>query len=153
MILLVGFALVFMVLGTVYYLSMKKQLVITSHVLANAQQGAWTGVEVVRQYLQSRTSDQLAEYKTTSETDPEQLIINLPAGAKNKIGAQIIKAISYSDDSYDITAQITNNNTLAKSTSTIEVVYTLSTTNSGVDPSNGKMKTEITSKIKWARYL
>ncbi|MFC4952238.1 hypothetical protein [Acinetobacter puyangensis] len=140
MVALVGFALVSALLGTAYYLRMKQQAAVASHALTNAQQGAWAGVEIVRQYLQNRNATQLAAYKTAS---PAELTITLPTGSKNNITAKIIKAEPNSDSSsYEITAQIKNNNTAAKSASTIQVVYKVDVTNSGENGNDGNSSTK-----------
>ncbi|KAA8733783.1 hypothetical protein F4V57_06945 [Acinetobacter qingfengensis] len=123
MVLLVGFALISSILGTAYYLRMQQQVAMASHALTNAQQGAWAGVEVVRQYLEKNIT-QIAK-----ETAPVSLSIN--SKGANQITAKITNITGPTNNQYKITAQIQNNNKAAKSTSTIEVVYNVNVGSSG----------------------
>src|SRR5699024_8055344 len=75
---LVGIALIVSITGTAYYLRAKQYSATSNHALTQAQADVWSGVEIVRQYLNTRSEPQLATLK--SDGIPE--ITNLPRNIK-----------------------------------------------------------------------
>lgn len=114
---LVGIALIVSITGTAYYLRAKQYSATSNHALTQAQADVWSGVEIVRQYLNTRSEPQLATLK--SDGIPE--ITNLPRNIK--ITAKVDKEPTLESGLYTVTSTITSRNTTSKSASTIQVVY------------------------------
>lgn len=114
---LVGIALIVSITGTAYYLRAKQYSATSNHALTQAQADVWSGVEIVRQYLNTRSEPQLA----TLKSDGIPVITNLPLNIE--ITAKVDKEPTLESGLYTVTSTITSRNTTSKSASTIQVVY------------------------------
>lgn len=114
---LVGIALIVSITGTAYYLRAKQYSATSNHALTQAQADVWSGVEIVRQYLNTRSEPQLA----TLKSDGIPVITNLPDNIK--ITAKVDKEPTLESGLYTVTSTITSRNTTSKSASTIQVIY------------------------------
>lgn len=114
---LVGIALIVSITGTAYYLRAKQYSATSNHALTQAQADVWSGVEIVRQYLNTRSEPQLA----TLKSDGIPVITNLPDNIK--ITAKVDKEPTLESGLYTVTSTITSRNTVSKSASTIQAVY------------------------------
>lgn len=114
---LVGIALIVSITGTAYYFRAKQYSATSNHALTQAQADVWSGVEIVRQYLNTRSEPQLA----TLKSDGIPVITNLPPNIE--ITAKVDKEPKLESGLYTVTSTITSRNTTSKSASTIQVIY------------------------------
>jgi len=132
---LFGLAFTATVLGSAAYIRSTQALSMASHAQVQAQLKAWTGAELVRQYLaavQTQSSANLIALAAAVNHAPTPLTIT---------GVQGVTATLMSVDSAtaptQFTAQIqgsTASNTSAASTSTLQAVYTVKTSGGGTTP-------------------
>ncbi len=127
---LVSIALIVSITGTAYYLRAKQYSATSNHALTQAQADVWSGVEIVRQYLNTRSEPQLATLK--SDGIPE--ITNLPRNIK--ITAKVDKEPTLESGLYTVTSTITSRNTTSKSASTVQVVYEIGRGGGSSNPSS-----------------
>ena len=123
-VLLTGLALTAGVLGTVSYVRDSQEQDRTAHAQTQAQMKAWTGAEVVQQYLGQLDGAALAALldQTASRQQPLELQMQ-GAGVEGVIAARIV---GIDKDAGTITARITGvgaPGTRAEARSVLEVVY------------------------------
>ena len=116
---LVGIALIVSIAGTAYYLRAKQYAVASNHALTQAQADVWTGVEIVQQYLNSRSASQL----DTLRIDGIPAITNLPPNIAITAKIDSVNKLTSEPGLYTVTSTITSRNTISKSASTVQVVY------------------------------
>lgn len=126
--LLVGLSLSVAALGTAHYIRSQQKQDIATHALTQAQMKAWTGAELVRQYLQKLQDDnQLSAFYASVVQRPVPSPLTLTGeGVTGTILAEI-KAIDATAGT--VTARITGitaPNSPAEARALLEVVYAVS---------------------------
>ncbi|RZG48990.1 hypothetical protein [Acinetobacter wuhouensis] len=116
-VLLVGLALGGSVLGTAYYLKSSQKSLVASHALTNAQSGAWTGVEVLRQYLNN------LDGATILSLNDNSLKLKIQDGRELNVNHIAATQTSTSPEVYQVSAQVQNLSTRSEASSTIQIVY------------------------------
>ena len=116
---LVGIALIVSITGTAYYLRTKQYSAASNHALTQAQADVWSGVEIVQQYLNTRSASQL----DTLMTDGIPAITNLPPNIAITAKIDSVNKSTTESGLYTVTSTITSRNTISKSASTVQVVY------------------------------
>lgn len=123
LLLLVGMMLTVMVLGTSAYLRQQQVYTLSNHAQTQAQLKAWTGAELVRQYLQNvQTQGKWAQLMAA--TFPQALTLQ-GEGVEGFITVQLIGANPVTNT---VTSQITGmtaQGSTAEASSTLELVFTL----------------------------
>ncbi|WP_314409509.1 hypothetical protein [Pseudomonas kuykendallii] len=114
-ILLAGLALTVTALGVTHAVRSAQDKQVTVHAATHAQAGAWTGVEVFRQYLKSINQASLEALAAG-----QAVSISLGDMA---LGAVIVQNTVTSGSTRRITANIRNQDAAARSTSVIQAVY------------------------------
>lgn len=120
--LLVGLSLSVAALGTAHYIRSQQKQDIATHALTQAQMKAWTGAELVRQYLQKlQTDNQLsAFYASVSVPSP------LTLTGEGVTGAMLADIAAIDATAGTVTARITGitaPNSPAEARAVLEVVY------------------------------
>jgi hypothetical protein len=127
---LFGLAFTATVLGSAAYIRSTEAVSVASHAQVQAQLKAWTGVEVVREYLAAlQTSGSLPALAAVVANSSTPLVINGVSG----ISASLVAVDNATNPSL-ITAQIvgtTATGTPAQATSIIQAVYSISTGSGG----------------------
>ena len=127
-VLLVGLAVAASALGTAYYINMSQKSLVSSHALTNAQSGAWTGVEILRQYLEILAKDG----SISSLNEESFLSLNVQGKTCNLQNEEVcplqVKIISSKEVGTDsrqfrVTANIQNISEKSEASSTIQAVY------------------------------
>ncbi|WP_198333435.1 hypothetical protein [Psychrobacter aquimaris] len=127
-VLLVGLAVAASALGTAYYINMSQKSLVSSHALTNAQSGAWTGVEILRQYLEILAKDG----SISSLNEESFLSLNVQGKTCNlqkeevcPLQVKIISSKEVGTDSrqFRVTANIQNISKKSEASSTIQAVY------------------------------
>jgi hypothetical protein len=131
---LFGLAFTATVLGSAAYIRSTEAVSMASHAQTQAQLKAWTGTEIVREYLAAQqTSGNLTALAAVVTLAPTPLTINGVTGV-----AATLTAVDNPLIPTQFTAQIqgsTATNTAAAATSTIQAVYSVTTTGaSAVQP-------------------
>jgi len=116
---LVGIVLIVSITSTAYYLRAKQYSATSNHALTQAQADVWSGVEIVRQYLDTRSEPQL----DTLMTDGIPEITNLPPNIAIIAKIDSVEKLTSELGLYTVTSTITSQNTTSKSASTVKVVY------------------------------
>ena len=116
---LVGIALIVSITGTAYYLRTKQYSAASNHALTQAQADVWSGVEIVQQYLNTRSASQL----DTLMTDGIPAITNLPPNIAITAKIDSVNKSTSESGFYAVTSTITSRNTISKSASTLQVIY------------------------------
>ncbi|WP_313517380.1 hypothetical protein [Pseudomonas sp.] len=114
-ILLAGLALTVTALGVTHAVRSAQDKQVTVHAATHAQAGAWTGVEVFRQYLMS-VSEATLEALAAGQT------VNISLG-NMALGAVIVQNTVTSGTTRRVTANIRNQDDAARATSVIQAVY------------------------------
>ncbi len=133
-VLLVGLAIASSVLGTAYYLKSSQKSLAASHALTNAQSGAWTGVEVFREYLNDLDGTAILALPKN-----KPIMLNVQHGRKLKVDHIEPSQTSISPEKYQVSAQIQNISDISEASSTIQAVYEITFDSSSSQPSNGKI--------------
>lgn len=126
---LFGMAFTATVLGTAAYIHSTQSLSVASHAQVQAQLKAWTGVEVVREYLaslQSQSSANLPALAVLVNSAPQPLTFTGVTGF-----TATLTAVNSTTAPTQFTAQITGttaSNTTAQAYSTVQAVYAVTTT-------------------------
>lgn len=135
LLLLVGMVLTVMVLGTSAYLRQQQVYTLSNHAQTQAQLKAWTGAELVRQYLQNvQTQGKWAQLM--GATFPQKLTLQ-GEGVAGVIEAQLV---AVSAGANTVTSQIigmTAQGSPAEARVGLEVIYTLSGSGGNGDNSTG----------------
>lgn len=132
-VLLIGVGLVSASLGTMHMVRSTQERQMAAHAQVNSQAGVWATVEAVRAYLQTLNKAQL----TTLATHQVWTITGTDNLTQQAILTEIVPPVSPAV-AYKVKAQLTATDTAAKSSSSLEVVYSVepssdgSTTLSGV---------------------
>lgn len=134
-VLLVGLAIASSVLGTAYYLKSSQKSLAASHALTNAQSGAWTGVEVFREYL-----NDLDGTAILALPKDKSIMLNVQHGRKLKVDNIEPLQTSISPEKYQVSAQIQNISNTSEASSTIQAVYEITFDSSSSQPPNGKIE-------------
>mgnify|MGYP006929042270 FL=1 len=134
-VLLVGLAIASSVLGTAYYLKSSQKSLAASHALTNAQSGAWTGVEVFREYL-----NDLDGTAILALPKDKSIMLNVQHGRKLKVDHIEPLQTSISPEKYQVSAQIQNISNTSEASSTIQAVYEITFDSSSSQPPNGKIE-------------
>nr|WP_181718019.1 hypothetical protein [Psychrobacter sp.]QJS05952.1 hypothetical protein [Psychrobacter sp.] len=116
-VLLVGLAVAVSALGTAYYINMSQKSLISSHALTNAQSGAWTGVEILRKYLEVLGEDGI------SSLNGKDLELNVKDGRKLIVNSITSIEKTANPKQYRVTANIQNISDKSEASSTIQAVY------------------------------
>lgn len=122
--------------GAIYSLRGNQNMQVAAHAQTNSQASVWAGVEVFRKYLAqlSQTPDSLV-----SLADSDDLVMSIANTNQNflSLKAEIIKVQEPEDltvdDTYEVTANIHSADSLAKSTSVVQVLYRVSPFTCGND--------------------
>ena len=123
-VLLVGLAVAASALGTAYYINSSQKSLVSSHALTNAQSGAWTGVEIFRQYLDRLDEAGIASLNEKNLT----LTLKVQGCPKAKDCAELKVSNISSEPSnnpkqYRVTANIQNISKKSEASSTIQIIY------------------------------
>ncbi len=130
-VMLIGLALSTTVLGTIYYIRGTQEQSTSLHAQTQAQMKAWTGAEIVRQYLlQLQTDGRLASLVTTVNAAPETTLVLTGTGVADAISAKFISPVSASELTARITG-VTAANSRAESSSTLQVSYKVTSAGGG----------------------
>lgn len=98
-VLLVGLAVAASALGTAYYINTSQRTLVSSHALTNAQSGAWSGVEIFRKYLLSRSESDL------TKLNGESLTLNVQGGSALSVNSITTSQVSTSPNIYRVVAR------------------------------------------------
>ncbi|KJV37838.1 hypothetical protein [Acinetobacter brisouii] len=137
-VMLVGVALAVAILSTAYYIRSKQQAAVSSHAVTNAQEGAWSGVEILRKYLESLSTAQLSSLSTGAVSIG---VIGITASINS------ITPPATSTDPYQIIATIKNTSTTAQAASTIQVLYNVMPTSTSSSSTGTGTSTGTTSAM------
>src|SRR5690606_23492538 len=107
-----------------------------SHALTNAQSGAWTGVEVFREYLDDLDGTAIL---ALSKED-KSIMLNVQHGRTLKVDHIETLQTSISPEKYQVSAQIQNISNTSEASSTIQSVYEITFDSSSSQPPNGKIE-------------
>lgn len=125
-VMLIGLALSTTVLGTIYYIRGTQEQSTSLHAQTQAQMKAWTGAEILRQYLLALQADgRLASLVTTVNASPETTLVLDATGVTDAISAKFISPVSATELTARITG-VTAPNTRAEASSTLQVNYKVS---------------------------
>ena len=119
-VLLVGLAVAASALGTAYYIKTSQRTLVSSHALTNAQSGAWSGVEIFRKYLLSRSESDL------TKLNGESLTLNVQGGRALSVNSITTSQVSTNPNIYRVVANVQNKSDSSEASSTIQVVYEVS---------------------------
>lgn len=130
-VLLVGLAVAVSALGTAYYINMSQKSLISSHALTNVQSGAWTGVEILREYLKVVGKDgisSLNEESFLSLNVQGEDVCTLQDEEVCPLQVKIISSEEVGTDSrqFRVTANVQNFSEKSEASSTIQAVYEVS---------------------------
>ena len=121
--------------GAIYSLRGNQNMQVAAHAQTHSQASAWAGVEVLRKYLAqlAQTPDSLV-----SLTDSDDLVMSIANSSQElSLKAEIIKVQEPMDitvdNTYEVTANIHSADSLAKSTSVVQVLYRVSPFSCGGD--------------------
>lgn len=121
--LLVGLSLSVAALGTAHYIRSQQKQDIATHALTQAQMKAWTGAELVRQYLQKlQTDNQLSAFYASVVSVPSPLTLT----GEGVTGAMLADIAAIDATAGTVTARITGitaPNSPAEARAVLEVVY------------------------------
>lgn len=116
---LAGLALTVTAFGVMHAVRGTQEKQVAVHASTNAQAGAWTGVEILRQYFEQLDQSALAALVAGNTLD-------MRVGERS-LSASIVSnqapAPGASDQTYTITANVRNQDDAARATSTIQVVF------------------------------
>jgi hypothetical protein len=119
-VLLVGLTIGVSALGTAYYINTSQRTLVSSHALTNAQSGAWTGVEVFRKYLLTRSESDL------TILNGQSLSLNIQGGRELSVNSITTSKVSTNPNIYRVIANVQNKSDSSEASSTIQVVYDVS---------------------------
>lgn len=135
-VMLVGVALAVAILSTAYYIRSKQQAAVSSHAVTNVQEGAWSGVEILRKYFESLSATQLSSLSTGTVSIG---VTGITASINS------ITPPATSTDPYQIVATIKNTSTTAQAASTIQVLYNVMPTSTSSSSTGTGTSTGTTS--------
>lgn len=118
---LVGVAMTAASLGIVHSMKAAQEKQVAVHAVTHAQAGAWTGVEAFRRYLMTLDATGISNLANTN---------TMPIGLSAHYGSISAKNISVSDQGggvYQVSAEIANTHSAAKSTAALGVVFEVNT--------------------------
>lgn len=121
LVLMISLAMTVGAMGVVYSLRGNQQMQVAAHANTHAQAAAWAGVEVFRKYLYE-ISDQ-PQILADLSGDLPMSINNVPANLSAQIVSVSAPAGQSASDTFDITVNIRAQDTIAKSSATVQVVY------------------------------
>lgn len=143
MLLLIGLTLSAATVGTIYYVNAAQAQATAVHAQTQSQIRAWTGVEVVRNYLQSLlTSDatnNTTNTKTLAAAIQSQGSVKLQLTGIDGVTAYAVavdSATSPTTVTVDVTATSGESGDMAESSSTIRVVYSFTNSKSSASASS-----------------
>ncbi len=129
-VMLTGMALTITALGVMYSVRTSQEQQVTVHAATHSQAGVWAAAEAVRLYLQELNSIELTALG--AEGKQEEFKIN-----NNNVIAKNFELIEEDSTPARMRAEISYTDTEAKATSTLEVIYEISTTGSTTFNING----------------
>lgn len=122
-VMLIGLALSATVLGTMYYLRGAQEQSTSLHAQTQAQMKAWTGAEILRQYLlQLQTDGRLAQLVTAVNAAQDTTLVLTGAGVTDTISARFVPPASATQFTAMVTG-VTAAGSRAQASSTLRVVY------------------------------
>lgn len=125
-VLLIGLALSSTVFGTIYYISSTQEQTTALHAQTQSQMKAWTGAELVREYLrQLQTDGRLPSLVATVQTAPETTLVLTANGVTDAISAKFIAPATATELTALITG-VTAAGSRAQASSTLQVIYKIS---------------------------
>lgn len=122
-ILMIGVGLVAVSVGTMHTMRNSQERQLVAHAQVNAQAGAWAAVEAVRQFLGTLTKDQLTGIVQNHKWEIATTGVN--DGLNRSAIITKVVAPTGTDTDYKITAEVSALATAGQSSSTIEVVYSV----------------------------
>ena len=123
---LIGIGLVSASLGAMHSVRSTQERQLAAHAQVNAQSGVWATVEVVRAYLQTLNKDQL----TTLALNQIWTISGNTDLAQQAVLLTLTPPVAPALD-YKLTARLTATDTAARSSSSLEVVYSVTPASAG----------------------
>ncbi|MBT0568902.1 hypothetical protein KIK84_01060 [Curvibacter sp. CHRR-16] len=126
MVLLIGLTLSAATVGTIYYVNASQAQSASLHAQTQAQVRAWTGVEVVRSYLQTLMTNSTDNTKALAAAITSQGSVKLELTGLDGVSATAVAVDSATNPTtftVDVTATSGEEDTAARASSTIRVVY------------------------------
>ncbi|ANF81630.1 hypothetical protein A3K93_05150 [Acinetobacter sp. NCu2D-2] len=114
---MVGLAIAVSALGTAYYIATSQKSLVVSHASTNVQSGAWSGVEILKEYL--NTLDETG----VLALNQQNLKLNVQDGRSLDVKNIVVQKLDPELKQYRVTANIVNVSELSQSSSSIQAVY------------------------------
>lgn len=126
LVVLISIALIATTLGLTHSIRNTQEKQVAAHAVAHAQNGVWTGVEAFRRYLGTLTPQELAALDDTPGVEHRITLRNADNAVQNVYGSISVGNIVVTgpvNNSYEVSATVTNVNAQAEASASVGVVF------------------------------